>query len=180
VKSAGGPYFDNDYGCGGIAVDAAGNVYITGSYKYNSTFGATSLSSAGINDIFVAKYNTSGSLQWVQSAGGTNEDGGYGIAIDAAGNVYITGYYYQTATFGATSITSAGSSDIVVAKYNTSGSLQWVQSAGGTSSDRGYRIAVNAAQNVYIIGNYNETATFGTTSKTSAGSSDIFVVRLDK
>jgi hypothetical protein len=72
------------------------------------------------------------------SAGGTSSDVGFGIAVDGSGSVYVTGYYQGTATFGTTSKTSAGFSDIFVAKYNSSGALQWVQSAGGTSDDVGH------------------------------------------
>ena len=117
-------------------------------------------------------------MQWVQTAGGIVNDLGYGIAVDASGNVYITGYFNDTATFGTTSKTSAGSADIFVAKYSNAGSLQWVQTAGGTSYDLGNGITVDASSNVYITGYFNGTATFGATSKTSAGSADIFVARL--
>ena len=177
VQSAGGPSIDIGQS---IAVDGSGNVYVTGYYNGTATFGATTITSAGSSDIFVAKYNSSGTLQWVQSAGGTNADSGYSIAVDGSGNVYVTGYYYGTATFGATPITSAGGGDIFVVKYNNSGSVQWVQSAGGTNADSGKSIAVDGSGNIYVTGYYYGTATFGATSITSAGFSDIFVARLDK
>jgi hypothetical protein len=174
VQSAGGT--SSDIGQG-IALDASGNVYITGAYQGMATFSTTTKTSAGSYDIFVAKYNSAGTVQWVQSAGGTGSDFGFALALDASGNVYITGYYAGTATFGTTSKTSAGSSDIFVAKYNSAGTVQWVQSAGGTGSDFGFAIALDASGNVYITGAYLVTATFGSTTKTSAGSSDIFVAK---
>ena len=178
VQSAGGTSSDI---CYSIAVDGSGNVYVTGYYQGTATFGATTITSVGgSNDIFVAKYNSSGSVQWVQSAGGPSSDNGYSIAVDGSGNVYVTGYYYGTATFGATPITSAGGGDIFVVKYNNSGSVQWVQSAGGTNADSGKSIAVDGSGNIYVTGYYYGTATFGATSITSAGFSDIFVARLDK
>jgi uncharacterized protein (AIM24 family) len=176
VQSAGST--SNDL-ANGIALDASGNVYITGYFYGTATFGAISKTSAGNADIFVAKYSSSGTLQWVQSAGGTSNDAATGIAVDASGNVYITGYFFVTATFGATSKTSAGGSDIFVAKYSSSGTLQWVQSAGGTSSDDANGIAIDASGNVYITGYFYGTATFGATSKTSAGNADIFVAKYD-
>ncbi|WP_428662095.1 SBBP repeat-containing protein [Runella sp.] len=174
IASAGGTSVEQGQS---IAVDGSGNVYITGYFSGTAAFGSTSKTSAGGYDIFVAKYNNSGSLQWVQTAGGTGSDVGYGIAVDGSGNVYITGYFFGTATFGSTSKTSAGISDIFVAKYNTGGTLQWVQTAGGTSTELGYGIAVDGSGNVYITGNFQGTATFGSTLKTSAGGSDIFVAK---
>jgi hypothetical protein len=177
VQSAGGT--SDDVGRG-IAVDGSGNVYVTGWYFGTATFGTTTKTSAGLFDIFVAKYNSSGALQWVQSAGDTSIDEGHGIAVDGSGGVYVTGNYQGTATFGATTKTSAGGSDIFVARYNSSGALQWVQSAGGTSYDYGNAIAVDGSGNVYVTGRYQGTATFGNNSLTSAGATDIFVARIDK
>ena len=177
LASAGGTSYDEG---NGIAVDASGNVYVTGSYNGTATFGTTTKTSAGGYDIFVAKYNSSGTLQWVQSAGGTSYDYGRGIAVDASGNVYVTGYYEGTATFGTTTKISAGGHNIFVAKYNSSGALQWVQSARGTLYDIGSDIAVDGSGNVYVTGRYQGTATFGNNSLTSAGATDIFVARIDK
>jgi Beta-propeller repeat len=178
VQSAGGT--SSDVGVS-IALDATGNAYITGYFTGTATFGTNSVTSVGGSfDIFVAKYNSAGALQWVQSAGGTSTDVGSSIALDGTGNAYITGYYGGTATFGATSKTTAGGSDIFVAKYSSAGALQWVQSAGGTSTDIGNSLALDATGNAYITGNYSGTATFGATSITSAaGSQDIFVAKYD-
>ena len=177
VQSAGGTSVDIGRG---IAVDASGNLYVTGSYQGTATFGATPKTSVGSDDIFVAKYNNSGTVQWMQSAGSTNSDNSNSIAVDGSGNVYITGYYQGTATFGATLKTSAGSDDIFVAKYNGNGAFQWVQSAGGTSEDRGNSIALDGSGNVYVTGYYLATVIFGATPITSAGGLDIYVARLDK
>lgn len=174
IVSAGGTGgdFGND-----IVVDAGGNVYITGYFSGTATFGTTTKTSAGANDFFVAKYNPAGLLQWVQTAGGTGEDLSFGLALDGSGNVYVTGYFFGTATFGAYSKTSAGVADLFVAKYDPNGTVQWVQSAGGTNGDFGNDIAVDGSGNVYVIGYFFGTATFGTTEKTSAGSYDFFVVK---
>jgi uncharacterized delta-60 repeat protein len=141
---------DFDYGLG-IAVDGSGNVYITG-YEASSQV-------TGNNSIFIAKYNTSGVIQWQRSLGGTNYDQGSGIAVDGSGNVYITGY--------GTSQT-AGGNDIIIAKYNTSGVIQWQRRLGGTSDDSGSGIAVDGSGNVYITGSE--------TSQT-AGVNDIIIAK---
>ena len=178
VQSAGG---QGNEEVRSISVDGSGNVYITGSYNGTATFGAYQITSMGDVDIYVAKYNSSGIAQWVRSAGGTGSDNGRGIALDGSGNIYVTGSYNGTATFGATTKTSAGSSDIFVAKYNSSGTLQWVLSAGGTGGDYSSNITVDGSGNVYLTGSFQGTATFGAITKTSTSTStsDLFVAKYD-
>jgi hypothetical protein len=87
-----------------IAVDAAGAVYMTGTFSGTLSFnpaGGANLTSAGGNDIFVVKLDTNGAFQWAVSAGGTGDDWGNGIAVDGFGDIYVTGYIGAgTATFG--------------------------------------------------------------------------------
>jgi hypothetical protein len=167
-----------DDSAGGIAVDASGNIYIAGSYSGTVTFGSTTLNAVGSTDIFIAKYNKAGILQWVQSAGGTGSDAGMDIAVNASGGIYITGSFSGTATFGVTSINSAGNSDIFVAKYSADGLNQWVQKAGSVGNDSGISIAVDGSGNSYITGNFTNTVTFGTASVTAQSSgADAFVAK---
>ncbi len=166
-----------------ITVDSQGNVYITGQFGGTTIFGSISLTATGSSNsnIFVAKYNSSGVVQWAVSAASSGGyDKGTGIKVDAVGNVYVTGMFSNTATFGSTpsiSVTSAGSSDIFVAKYNNFGIVQWVQRAGGTGYDQASSLALDASGNILITGNFVNTASFGATTLTSAGGSDIFVAK---
>ena len=196
AKRAGGTSYYGEQGYG-IATDGTGNSLVTGYFWGTATFGPgepnqTSLTSAGGGgaDIFVAKYDPSGALLWAERAGGTSSyDEGYGIATDGANNSLVTGRFGGTATFGPgepneTSLTSAGSSDIFVAKYDPSGALLWAKRAGGTIYDGGYGIATDGAGNSLVTGQFGGTATFGPgepneTSMTSAGSGDIFVAKYD-
>ena len=176
AKSIGGTSSDNGRG---IATDSNGNVYVTGKYSTTATFApGTTLTSVGSSDAFVAKYNTSGTVQWAMSIGGTSSDYGQAIATDSAGNVYVTGYYSGSVTIGSTTLNSAGSTDAFVAKYNTSGTVQWAMSIGGTSPDYGYGIATDSGGNVYVTGYYRGSVTIGSTTLNSVGgSNDTFVVK---
>ena len=176
VKKAGGT--SNDYG-NSIAVDANGNSYITGYFTYIATFGTTTLTSSGSNDIFVAKIDHNGNWLWAKKAGGTSDDYGYGIAVDANGNSYVTGKFYGSATFGTTTLTSSGYEDIFVAKLDSNGNWLWAKKAGGTNSDYSHSIAVDDNGKSYIAGDYKGSATFGTTTLTSSGDRDIFIAKLD-
>ncbi len=171
AKAAGGLSFDF---VASIVVDAFGNSYLTGEFLGAATFGAgetneTTLISAGLDDIFVAKYSADGLLLWAKQTGGSESDSGISIAVDASGNSYVTGEFTGSVTFGAseiheTTLSSAGSTDIFVAKYDADGLLLWVKSAGGSALDVGSGIVVNASGTSYVAGNFQGSATFGTGS----------------
>ncbi|MBT6185498.1 MAG: hypothetical protein HOI07_12245 [Betaproteobacteria bacterium] len=160
-----------------IATDSGGNVYVTGIYTNNFTIESTTLTNAGFSDTFVAKYDTSGTFQWAESISGMGDGGGSAIATDSGGNVYVTGYYNGSITIGSTTLTSAGSYDAFVAEYDTSGTVLWATSIGGTSSDSGRGIATDSNGNMYVTGEYGGTLTIGSTTLTSAGSYDAYVVK---
>jgi hypothetical protein len=156
----------------GIAVDGSGNVYITGQFNSSSTnFVSTNLGSNTLTntstdfDVFVVKYNTSGIVQWAVSGGGSLDENGRSIAVDGSGNAYITGYFRSvTATFGTTTLSRIGNEDVFVAKYNTSGVVQWAVKGGGTAYDSGLGIATNASgTRVYTALGYLPNAKFGST-----------------
>ncbi len=165
-----------------ISVDASGNSYVTGYFYVSATFGSTTLTSAGVHDIFVAKYNSSGIVQWAKSAGGTNTDYGYGISTDNAGNCYVTGFFFSasSASFSGTTLAGAGGSDIFIAKYDPSGNVLWVKSGGGSSQDEGRAIKTDGAGNSYVTGDFGSaTAVFGSTTITNTGGGDVFVAKYD-
>ena len=163
----------------GIAVDSSGNSYVTGYFQGTVDFGSGDITSAGDDDIFVLKLNSSGTFQWVNTFGGTSYDLGYGITVDSSGNSYVTGYFNGTVDFGGGDITSAGSADIFVLKLNSSGTFQWVNTFGGTSNEVGNAITVDSSGNSYVTGFFQGTVDFGSGDITSAGNNDIFVLKLN-
>ena len=118
IRSAGSQMIDEGTD---ISTDDAGNV--TGYFSGTTDFGGIIESSAGITDVFVMKYNTNGVLQWVRTGGGTGNDRGSAIHADNIGNCYVTGYFYGTASFSGTIITSQGAQDIFIAKYDSNGNV---------------------------------------------------------
>jgi hypothetical protein len=114
-----------------IKVGPDNQQYVTGRFSGTAQFGSTTLVSAGGLDIFLAKYGRSGKLLWVVQAGGPGEDLGFGLDFDRAGNIYVTGGFTDTATFGSTNgvtktVTGIGGT-MFLAKYRPSGALVWVQ-----------------------------------------------------
>jgi hypothetical protein len=197
----------NDAGTGfpdigrAVCTDAAGNIYVTGKISDATVgntvnFGGTALVSAGDDDGFVAKFNSSGVHQWSLRFGGTLlDEGGFGIATDGT-SVYVTGETNGTMTVGTSATTYpvvGGGIDGLVMKLDAaSGTLSWVRRFGGTNSDRGQAICLDVSGNVYVSGVFrtrnnagNTTATFGTFTRTVQGNvvgtytSDLFVEQLN-
>jgi hypothetical protein len=169
----------------GICTDASGNVFITGYFTGSPLIiGNDTLTNAGGLDIFVAKYDASGNAIWAKSAGGTSDENGNGIATDANGNVFITGFFDSfTITFGSTTLTNMNNTsalpDIFVAKYDPSGNVLWAKSAGSLQADFASGISVDKHGNVLITGTFNSNATFGTFVLNGTGDEDFFVAKYD-
>lgn len=177
MNNAGGPTIDEGMD---ISIDGAGNSYITGYFTSACTFGSTTLLSNGIDDVFLAKTDVTGQYVWAVKAGGAGSERGLSIKTDAAGNSYITGYFYGSATFGSVTINSAGAQDVFVAKYDNAGNCLWAKSAGGAGADIGNGIAVDNNGNVAVTGEFAGTASFGATSLASMnGTTDVFTTKLD-
>lgn len=117
---------------------------------------------------------------FIAATGDSEYDAGRGIAVDKSGNIYVTGYYANAASFGVENKRSNGEVDFFVAKYNKSGVLQWAQSVGGYGNDYGESIAVDGNGNVYMTGTYSKTIKFGTITKTPKGWFDVFIIKFDK
>src|SRR5207247_109742 len=174
----------------GIAVDAAGNAYVTGftdSANFPTTPGAIQTNFAGTTDVFVTKVNPSGSgLAYSTYLGGTAADVGYDIVTDAAGNAYVTGYTNSTnfpTTATAFQTASSGSLDVFAAKVNPGGSgLVYSTYLGGGAAEEGYGIAVDAAGNAYVTG-YTNSTNFPTTATAfqtaSSGYADVFAAKVN-
>lgn len=164
----------------GIACDNAGNVYICGYFKNKAVFGGTStIYSSGAEDIFVAKYNSSGTFLWVRKAGGPERDEAKEIGVDGSGNVYVCGMFKKTANFSGTNVTSSGHLDMFLAKYSSSGNLQWVKKAGGAWDDAAWSLTIDNAGKIFVAGEFNSSAYFGGIKLTTAGAGDIFVARFN-
>ncbi len=145
-----------------IKTDKNGNSYVTGYYYGTATFGSHTITSTGLQDVFVAKYDRNGNVLWVASAGGTESDIGNAITIDNNGNPIITGQFTGVATFGTYTLTStANNINIFTAQLNsTTGAFQWAKAGTGPHTDRGLGVACDPAGNVYVTGQFTDTVTF--------------------
>ena len=124
---------DNDYAIS-VAVAPDGSVY---------TCGGTQSAGAGGSDCLLAKFSSSGTVQWYKTLGGSGTDSGYSVAVASDGSVYVCGY---------TTSAGAGSYDAFLAKFSSSGTVQWQRTLGGRDIEQGYSVAVAPDGSVYTCG----------------------------
>jgi len=183
---------DGYYGQGNtITKDAAGNLYVCGTYDQTVDLdpgpGVYSVTTAGSADGFVIKLDPAGDFIWGRSFGGPGSQTCEAVKTDAAGNVYIAGYFPLTADFdpgaGVFNITAVGSSDAYLLKLDASGSFVWAKAFVGSAADNANDLDVDALGNVYVTGLFQATADFdpgpAVYNLTSLGSNDIYIVKLD-
>jgi hypothetical protein len=163
----------------GVAVDASGNILVTGYFAGSANFGGANLAAVGQTDVFLAKYSPTGAHLWSNRFGGYNPDRGYSVTTDLLGNVFLTGYMVGTVDFGGGPLVSAGLADVFLAKFTSAGTHVWSRRFGGASSDVAESVAVDAGGNASIAGYFQGGVDFGTGLLTSAGGNDAFVARYD-
>jgi hypothetical protein len=171
----GGSGEENAYG---IAVDASGSAYVTGSTT-SANFPAAQGTYKGGEDVFVAKFSPDGaSLDYATYLGGSGNERGYGIAVDASGSAYVAGFTGSSDFPVTDGGTHAGSNDVFAAKLWPDGSLAYAIFRGGSGDDRSRAIAVDASGNAYVSV-HTPSPEFPVTSGTfSGGYNDIVVMML--
>ena len=177
-----------------VAVDGSGNSYVYGNFGGTLTLGAFSLSNAGGADLYVAKYDPAGTCLWARSFGGVGAEFAQDLAVDATGNVFVTGYFEDDVAFGTTTL-SAGPAitmrgALFVGKLNTAGTWQWATKFGvDNRMARATTVGVALAPNgdVLLGGTFNDLVyrstfpfSFGSTVLVANGNyADVFAARLD-
>lgn len=165
VKHIGGANDDNG---NSICKDLNGNLFITGGFNDTVDFdpgpGVFNLISFGVSNIFICKYSPSGSLIWARSMESSGFDEGLSITVDGGGNVYTTGQFYGSTDFdpgpSITTLSTNGNFDIFFCKLDSLGNFVWAKSIGSSEPDHGQTIRIDKSNNVFLAGNFNETADF--------------------
>ena len=180
-----------------VAVDASGNVYTTGEFTgivdfdpSASVYTLTTVSGSpiGNSNCYVSKLDAAGNFIWAKNiTSSVSGSSPKSIVIDPLGNLYITGWFYNTVDFdpGASvyNLTSNGLEDIFISKLNSSGNFVWAKSIGSANADYVYSMAVDANSNVITTGTFRGTGDFDPSAAAynlaSAGADDIFISKLD-
>ncbi|MCT4582102.1 MAG: SBBP repeat-containing protein [Flavobacteriales bacterium] len=190
VKKVGGTHSDDRSFA--IALDANNNVYTTGYFRttvdFDPSAATVNLTSNGMRDCYILKFDSNGNFIWVKSIGGGFQDSGNDIEIDDSGNAYVTGQFQYTVDFdpgsNTSNLVSSGILDAFILKLDATGNFVWAKNYGGTSLENSTSISLDGDGNIYTTGNFYETADFdpGTGSvnlTATASSSDIFILKLN-
>jgi hypothetical protein len=163
-----------------VASDNNNNVYVGGYYWVSATFGSTTLSSGSSNyDMFIAKYNASGSLLWAKNYGGQTETKVFGMALDKQGNIVLSGTFSGTASFGDSTYQTNGNNDIFILKLDNQGNIIWSQAYGSTNSEYCPNVTVDQNNNIILGGYYSNTIGVFNYSFTSNGDWDNYVAKFN-
>lgn len=182
-----------------IAAAPSGNKYVTGTFfgtvDFNPDTAATAVdtlsSATGLGTPgYIAKYDNDGALVWAKAISGTASNAnvnGTSVALDAAENMYVTGYFTGTNDFdpglGVVDLTSAGvsSTDIYIAKYDANGNYVWAGRMGSIGPDQGIGIVIDDTGNIIVTGTFQGTTDFdmgvGEAYRTATGGGDIFMAK---
>ena len=165
-----------------LVLDGLGNVYVTGTWNTQIIIGGFTLSApVNVDEIFLTKLDAStGTPAWLVEAGGDITPFGIGtsgIVTNSAGEIFVSGAFEGTQSFGSNSVTSVDGQDIFVAKYTGSGISSWVQSFGGQNHDVSMEIAIDGNNDLLITGYYRDDLTFSPTVLNSTGIG-IYVAKL--
>ncbi|MBU1073916.1 hypothetical protein KKG45_11780, partial [bacterium] len=160
-----------------VCVDGAGNVIVCGHHAGDIDFGGGTLSCAGGDDAFLAKFDVDGNHIWSRSFGDSSDQQGIAVGVDAAGNIYLTGWFRSIVDFGGGPLTGPGNEDTFLAKFDGLGNHLWSIARGGTGSDRPNDLVVDSWGNVVITGwFYGPVADF-CGGLGCAGGQDIYLVK---
>ena len=190
VKTWGGSSFDEGLG---VATDTSGNVFVTGFFYLTVDFdpgsGVDNHTSNGDDDSFLSKFDSAGNFLWAKTWGGTvGNNPGVCVAVDLSGNALVTGMFRGGFDFdpgtGIDNHVAQGSMDVYVSKFDSSGDFVWANTWGGSEGDRGYGVAVDGSENVYVTGGFwSPTVDFdpggGVDIHNTNGDADAFLSKFD-
>jgi hypothetical protein len=159
-----------------VAIDPSNDeIVLTGRFTLTINFGAGSLTSAGAHDVFVARFTSGGTLRWSLKVGGQSEDGAAGVAVDGAGSTIAAGDFSGSLTCVSQTLTSTGGKDIFLAKFNSSGTVQWCKRWGSTRDDLVEGLALDASSQPIIAGSFDLQTDLGGGALVGAGYYDVYI-----
>jgi len=164
-----------------ISCDGSGDVYLTGYFEGETSFGTNTLTAVQYQDVFVSKhYASTGNVVWAFSSGGLGNDSGYGIVAGTDGFVYTTGKFENDWVVGTSTLTSQGSADIFLSRRDAlTGSISWVKRFGSQGYDQPNAITRDENGHLFITGQFNGYISFGSAVLASMGNADVFIVKID-
>ena len=163
-----------------LAADSRNGVYVFGHFSGSITADGQTLSSVGGSDMYLIKYDTTGNLVWAKRFGGTGNEEAKGLKTDKSGNLVITGNFEGSITFGATTLTSTGASDVCIVKLQPDGNVVWAKQFTGSLVDKGGALICDDQRNIYTTGTYlSNDLNIGGSSFTAPKTYNVYYCKLD-
>ncbi|MCP4441611.1 MAG: T9SS type A sorting domain-containing protein, partial [Aureispira sp.] len=192
-KSGGSSFTPGSCQARSMDLDNNGNIYLTGyiigTVDFDPSSNVANLVGTGQKDIFLAKYDANGNYTWAKMMDGPKDDRGNSLVVDGSGNIYLSGDLVSTLDIDPSSntvnLTSTGSTDIFLAKYNTNGNYLWAQQIGGSNYDNSFihSLAIdgngNACITGYFEGSIDCNLSMASGSLNSTGLRDAFLAKYD-
>jgi hypothetical protein len=161
----------------GVAVDAARNIVVTGGFQGTVDLGGSTLTSAGLGDMFVAKFEESGNHLWSKRFGDPETQTGWHAAVDGSGNIFLAGNFLNQIDFGCMTVSSAGGSDIFLAKLNPAGNCLWALAVGSAAMEFTSTMSTSDAGTTVLALQFAGMMTFNGMPISSLGGMDIFAAK---
>lgn len=168
----------NGYG-NSTAIDPSGSVFVTGQFVGTVDFGGGPLVNPGSFDIFLAKFDSNGTHLWSKRFGDFDWQEARGVVVDPSGNIRITGNLFGSVDFGSGPLTSAGSFDIFLVKFDTNGNHLWSSRFGDALPQSSASVAADSSGKIVLTGKFDGGVDFGGGPLISAGGLNIFLAKLD-
>jgi len=179
VQKAGGSGRDE---AKSVKTDNNGNLYVCGMFSGSASFGGNTVSSAdNYQDSYIAKLSAGdGSFQWVKKGEAVLDDVAWSLILDNAGSIYVSGEFNSYISFQSppAGVATTGNTNAYIAKFDPSGTVQWIRGAGGNMTDRARGIGTDGST-LYLTGQFGGVANFGSHSLVAADSSDVFITALN-
>lgn len=168
-----------------VALDSSDNIIVAGVYNLSADFGGGTMTSTGGTDVFLVKYGPTGTFLFQKVLGGSSNDNGGAVTVDASDNILLVGSFTGNIPFGGASPLNTNSNNMVVAKYSLAGSYQWAQAFGTTTAQVSPTAAsANASGDVVVAGYFCGNLQMGSQTLSSVGTcpvdTDIFSARLSR
>ncbi|WP_438032598.1 hypothetical protein [Sorangium sp. So ce204] len=162
----------------GVAVDGAGNILVTGSFRRAISLGESLLTSNGDKDVFLIRLDDNGVLQWCEDFGDDADQEGASVAVDLAGNILLTGSFLGSLDIGEEAHSAVGAADVFVAKLDPASNPIWLRSFGDSGEQRGAAVAVDLLGDGWVTGRFDGVLDRGAATAVSQGAGDAFLVQI--
>lgn len=177
AKDAGSPIIGGQERGNGITIDDQDNFLVTGNFSGIANFDNIQVTCRGDRDVFLAKYNSNNNIEWVKTYGGNSRDESLDVLLDDVNHVYVTGLFTDNLIYDNGQVQGIGDWDIFLLKCDYDGNVLWAKVAGGTGTDAGQKITFDADGNLYLIGYFENLATFENIQISSSNGSASFLAK---